>query len=298
MNPHYWTYGAEHELADWPYNDPLPEGYGRDRNDITIVNSNGIANDPSGRTYDRGGEINTPPTKTVTEQVDCLTTIKQLFPMARVNYRSNLHCHVRVPGLFDDLEMLKRVQAYIHKWMPELFDMIVPLPKPIRQEWPSEEEFQGAMRRWRRRRVSHRTLLTPRRLSQQLATTTIGDFFRAESPKNTKTGEPMPHLQPRVCVNLRQLLQTDTVEFRHFPGTLSEDEFLLCLSWCQNFMLLALANQPPVGLARFFGAEFPKFPRYVHWMEVRYRATVHDGTVPRDKIIHNTQLILEGKFPI
>ena len=136
-----WSWGCEHELADIPRDRPLPKGYGWDVKDITIVNSNGIANDPKGELYKFGGEINTPPTDTVGGQVECLSTIKELFPEAKVNYRSNLHVHIRVPGLKGDLEALKQVHRYVHEHMPKLLPIIEPLPKPTMWEHSDPKEL-------------------------------------------------------------------------------------------------------------------------------------------------------------
>lgn len=290
-----WTFGAEHEWADIDRKRPLPKGYGWDDRDITIVNSNGIANDPKGVLYQFGGEINTPPTKSPEGQVECLNTLKGLFPEAKVNYRSNLHVHVRVPGLKDDLKALKQVQKYIHEYMPRIFPVIEPLPKPTMWEYSNPVELEGASRRWRRRRVSHQALLTRERLAHQLAATTVQEFFDREPP--SKDGKPLWHLQPRLCVSLRQMLQTDTTEFRHFPGTLDENELGACVWWCDRFMSAALENGPVQSLLDWAARrKFPSFPPYVHDMEVKYRATVHDGTVPRDKIKKNIVAILAGRF--
>lgn len=292
-----WTYGAEHEWADWPLATRLPALYGRDVRDITIVNSNGVANDPTGRLYGFGGEINTPPTDSPEGQVACLSELKSLLPGATVNHRSNLHVHVRSPGLRGDLALLKQVQAYIHANMRRVLAVIQPLPRPSAVEHsPDSEELQGALRRWRRRRVSHQTLLTPARLQRQLSASTAEEFFRLEPPWS-KDGKPLFVCQPRLCVSLRQLLDTDTVEFRHFAGTLDEAEMQACVDWCRDFLLAALQNSSVEKLlARYDGRRFPVFPPYVHWREMRYRATVHDGTVPRKQIAANIAAILRGDF--
>lgn len=285
------SYGAEHELGDWPLDRPMIPGFKTDVKDITCMSSNGIANDPKGRLYRFGGEINTPPTLTMREQVKCLRAIKEYYPEATVNHRSNLHIHTHVPGLKDDLVTLKRVQRYIHRWMPKVLSIVEPIPRPTREEYPVEEEFRGALRRYRRRQVSHHTLLTPIRLAGQLRAKDLTEFFELEVPKARKDGRPMWHLQPRLCVNVRQLLETDTIEFRHFPGTLDEELFENALSWCQQFTLHALddADLTP-ALQNAKVTKFPQFPRYEHWKEVNYRRTVHDGTNTPEQI---TAAILE-----
>ena len=296
LNDTRWTYGAEHEWADWPLATQLPEGYGRDVKDITIVNSNGIANDPSGRFYGFGGEINTPPTDTPGGQIDCLVELKKLLPMAKVNYRSNLHLHIRVPGLQNDLAALKQLQRYIHEHMPKALPMLQKLPKPTVAQYQDKEVFEGAKRRWRRRRVSHQTLLNPARVAKQLQAASIEEFFRLEPPQS-KDGKPLRHCQPRVCVNVRQLLETDTIEFRHFAGTLDEDELTTCFMWVHRFMQHALADGDFDELLEEFAQEkFPAFPEYDHELENRYRATVHDGTLDKSQIADNIKSILEGTF--
>ena len=292
-----WTYGAEHEWADHPLDRPLPKGFARDTHDITIVNSNGIANDPSGKLYGFGGEFNTPPTNTIEGQIKCLTILKNLYPEARVNYRSNLHIHIRVPGLKDDLGLLKRVQRYIHDNMPVVLAMIEPLPRPSAKDIGNAEELAGAQRRWRRRRCSHQTLLTPARLERQLAATSVEEFYELEVPISKK-GKPLWHCQPRLCVNLRQHRETNTVEFRHFPGTMNEEELHTCLRWCRDFMVGALTLLPIDDIIAKGGYRtdfFPDFPIYEHWMERNYRATVHDGTVPKRQIAKNIERILNGE---
>ncbi len=289
------TWGAEHELSDIPVDVPLPEGWGRDP-EHTIVNSNGIAADPSHRMYKFGGELNTPPTDTALGQVEHLVWIKKTYPMARVNYRSNLHIHIRVSGLKDDLKALKKAQAFIHKHMRQAIEILVPLPAPDQKQYPGLQEYKGALRRWRRRKVSHRSLLPPDRLKHQLEARTVEEFFNREPP-TSKAGKPLFHAQPRLCVSLRQLLQTDTVEFRHFPGTLDEGELYACCIWCERFLRYALTDggiKPLLAWAR--GRKFPAFPPYIHWMEVCFRATVHDGTLPRSTIEDNIKAILEGTF--
>jgi hypothetical protein len=289
------TYGAEHELADIPVDTPLPKGWYRDP-EHTIVNSNGIAADPRGELWGFGCELNPTPTDSPEGQVEHLQWIKGKFPMAQVNYRSNLHIHIRVPGLRDDLKSLKRVQTYIHDHFHQIIDVLAPLPRPESADYPAPGEFEGALRRWRRRRVSHRTLLTQERLARQSAARTADEFFSREPPVS-KTGKPLWHAQPRLAVSLRQLKQTDTVEFRHFPGTLDNRKMLAATEWCGVFLLAAINNDPIEHLIAWARRRrFPQFPKFVLWMENRFRATVHDGTLTREQIAENIKRIIAGEF--
>lgn len=292
-HPKNWTYGAEFEFADYDRTKPLPKHCENNRKDHTIVNSSGIANDPLDKLYHHGGEVNTPPTDTIDGQVECLEKICKLFPEVKVNYRSNLHVHIRVPGLRDDLQSLKRVQQYIHQRMPKLLESIEPIPCPSAWEYKGRE-YEGAMRRYKRRKVSHHTLLSAKRVQGQLAAKTVDQFFEAEVP-HRPNGTPCWHLQPRCCVSLRQLLESDTIEWRHFPGTLNSDELESCIDYCKTFLVHALEDIPlePKSYPRWC---FPKFPKYVHWQEIGYRATVHDGSLQKEVIANNIKAILEGRF--
>jgi hypothetical protein len=283
-----WTYGAEHELADWDARLVLPGGYARSP-DHTIVNSNGIAAQPNPSVYPYGGEINTPPDEYPSLQADRIDAIKAQFPNARVNHRSNLHVHVRVPGLRDNLGLLKRVQQCIHEQLPKVLPELEPIPKGAT---PAEQK------RARRRRVSHQTFLTRSRLAGQLKADTVEEFFEREVPKS-KSGAVMWHAQPRVCVNLRQLLQTNTIEFRHFPGTLDRDRLLSCILWCRDFLRYALRDRNIVELwGQYRGHTFPKFTdqplQFDERLEIGYQATASNIGLTREEILENITAIKHG----
>jgi hypothetical protein len=278
------SFGAEHEWADHPLDRDPPPGFGRDVRDITIVNSNGIANDPKGKAYRFGGEFNTPPTDTIEGQVGCLQQLREHYPEATINYRSNLHLHIRVPGLRNDLNALKLLQAHIHEHLPRvLAEVIEPIPLPSAPMGVADEDawLQGAKRRFRRRRVSHQSFLTPERLAIQAQAQTIDRWFELECPQTKDTNKPLWHLQPRLAVGLRQLLQTDTIEFRHFPGTMSDDQLRWAFKWVTQYLGHALEGIGIKGITQYFEqwANFPKFLPYHHDVECGYRATCQDGTV-------------------
>lgn len=282
----HFTFGCEWEFSDWDTKIALPKGFGRSP-DYTIVNSNGIAAQPNPKIYRYGGEINTPPTNTPESQADLLYQILDVYPNVCVNYRSNLHIHVRVPGLKDSLRWLKHLQKYIHHELPAVIDLIEPIPK---------SNTIGEKKREKRRYVSHHTFLIPQRLVKQLAATTIQEFFEKEVPC-TKAGKPMWHAQPRIAVGVRQLLQTDTIEFRHFPGTLSRDELLTCIHWCKDFLLSAFTSSSLSCLwSAYKECKFPKFPSYDFGTEVKYQATASHNGLKQEQIKKNIQNILLDKF--
>ena len=102
-----WTYGVELEYGNCDRSiENLPDGAKWNNLDNTCVSSTGIANDPQGKLYKFGGEINTRPTTSTDEQVEHIARVNKFLrdngPAPIVNDRSNLHIHIRVPGLKDN----------------------------------------------------------------------------------------------------------------------------------------------------------------------------------------------------
>ena len=96
-----WTYGVELEYGNCDRRiKDLPDGATWNSLDNTCVSSTGIANDPQGKLYSFGGEINTRPTTTADEQVEHIAKINKFLrdngPAPIVNYRSNLHIHIQI----------------------------------------------------------------------------------------------------------------------------------------------------------------------------------------------------------
>lgn len=274
-----WTYGAEHELADWDTRKGLPEGYGRDP-EPNIVNSNGIAADPRLISYKFGGEINTPPTDTPEDQGELLARFLSKHPTASANWRCGMHIHIRIPGLKESLPGLQRLARYICD-NTEVYDLVDPLPKESREQHKTDEEYKQARRRYNWMRMSHFTAIPSYRVIGQMDALSIQDFFETEVPRS-RIGKPLWHAQPRAAVNLRQLLQTDTIEFRHFPQTLEPDEVITAAEWCRDYLLCAFNKQPAIELfnSAYADRKFPTLDTiYVHWQEMRWRAT----TVSKNK---------------
>lgn len=297
LDPRLWTYGCEHEWADWDQRRPLPDRCGLDRRDTTMVNYNGIAVDPTGRFYHLGGEVNTYPTTTPDGQAHLLEHLLGGHCLgAAVNYRSNLHVHIRVPGLSRDLENLKRLAMFNLRHLRRMLPIIEPIPKPHRSDFDSDEEFKGAMRRYFRRLRSHHTTLPGTRVTDQLAASTPKEFFEAEPPRS-RNGNLLWYCQPRAAVNLRQMLETDTIEFRHFPGTLDPLALLTCIEWCRTWLMCAFEDWEPEPIfhREFAKRRWPTFPPYIHWMERCYRATVLDGSIPRAEALANIERIKAGE---
>lgn len=299
-----WTFGAEFELDDWPRNETLPEGMALDF-DWSLVNSNGVAVDGPGKLYHLGGEVLACPSAYPEGVADQLAAVVHKWPQVTVNHRTGVHIHIRVPGLRDDLNKLKQLQAFICEWMPKLLDKIEPIPVPTRQDYRQPEEFAGALKNYRKWKREHHFVVPKQRLEWQLAATSCQQFFEAEAI-DIRTGKVHYAIRPRACLNLRQLLQTDTVEFRHFPGTTSPAAVLSAINWCRAFLMLAFdgatqgTEQAVQRLVQNYGPQgrmWPQFPKYQHWLEEGYLFTTAKRHPP-DVVLQNIKTWLAKERPV
>jgi hypothetical protein len=268
------TFGAEYEFGDI-YRTELPHGLSWNEKDYSIVSSTGIANDPKGLVYTRGGEINSVPTKYPEQQLAMFADLVEQHPEAMVNHRTNLHLHIRVPGLSDDLDSLKRLLTYIDKNQVAIYGAIEPVPVPRREDFYRVAAFKGAQKRYKRRLVSHQYKVSATRVERALAATTVEQFLAAHAPVQAN-GKPAWGLTTRAGINLLQLKETDTIEFRHFTCTKNVSELLHCFNWVSNFVPAALDNAPVEELIGAADYRFPTFAPYNYDMEVGYCYTNFD----------------------
>lgn len=295
-----WTYGAELEFVDWPRNEPLPKEMAVDDGNYTSVNSNGVAVDGKGRTYHLGGEILTAPSEVISGPAAQMDMIMALWPETTFNYRTGLNVHVRVPGLRDDLKKLKKLQLFVHRVMPHLLPIIDPIPIPTVYEYPNEKHMRGADKNFKTRLKDHHTLLTPGRLTLQANARTPKEFFEAEAV-HKETGKVHWALHARTCVNLRQILQTDTIEFRHFFMPATSGELLSATVWCRTFLEMAFAGNDTaiedlLKIYTGFKDVWPRALRYDPWLDEGFYFTsphYHSYDAARANI--KTWLAREGK---
>jgi protein-tyrosine phosphatase len=252
-----FTYGLELEYADVLVGSDLPAGCCWNDRDYSIVNSSGIANDPKCKLWPFGGEINTRPTDSVEEQIEVVENVNvMLHPKPVVNYKCNMHVHIGVPGLDQDLQGCKKLLQYITDHQ-KVLRVVDPLPRPVVSMFHTHEEYEGALARRRRNLVSHRKMLPDARLGMIMQANTI-DEFMDEHASLSKDGKRLWFISPRPGINIRQLQETKTIEFRHFFQTLDMREVKSSLIWCREFMHLALTSgEDPLTIFDNHSLKFP-----------------------------------------
>lgn len=288
-----WTFGVEYEYADILMDNPLPEGMSWNNKDYSIVSSTGIANDPKGKIYRKGAEINTAPTDTYREQLSMFESLMGLHPEANPSYRTNLHLHIHVPGLSQDLDSLKRLLSFVDANQSEVYRLVDPIPEPEEQDTQAAKD--GAKKRWKRRHVSHQYKVPESRVPNILGADTVEEFLAAHAPTG-KDGSPLWGLTTRAGINLLQLKETDTVEFRHFTCTRSVQEMDSCFAWVEGFMKAALEGGTIEELYNSREWYFPKFLPYNHSQEIGYQWTNFDKNTR--KVVKERIEELEKQFDI
>lgn len=267
------TLGCELEWADVDRRIPIPEHLGEwNFADYTIVNSNGHANDPLGN-YPFGGEINTRPSTTAQQQATIVEELRDLL-RPTINYRCNLHVHVGIGDLADDLDTLKALATYFREQEAFVYRFVEPIPKPSRYEYKTRPEYDGAMKRYKRRLVSHHYRLPDQRFAALMAATSTDEFYKAHAPYNSAKNRHYFHIAPRAGMNLRSIHKHRTIEFRHFPGTADSVEIESACSWVKSFVYAGITDQRPAHA--IFGERlwsFPTFRKYDHDLELSYQAT-------------------------
>lgn len=255
IDPAQWTYGAELEWPDVDVRTPLPPGWGWSRTDYTVVNSNGTANDPLHRHMLYGGELNTPVTHCPDE---LLYTTEQVWRLLRPghNYRSNLHIHVGVPRLAEDLPLLKQLADYTWRHLPQLWPHIDPL-ETLLEAQPTPDAQQAAAARLQHSQRSRHYTTSAARHAQRMQATTVEQFLAAEVP-TAKNGRPAWHLASREAVNLRALRKHGTVEFRCFAAPRAPLHMAAAATFAQQWLLAAFTNADPLPIATGYGALLPR----------------------------------------
>lgn len=286
------TLGAELELADIDTTIELPDGCTYCDKDGSICNSNGTANDPK-KTLNRfGSEIQTRPAQTAHGLLNLVQEIYYKLGVSQksCNFSTNLHVHIRVPGLKDDLLALKRIADYTQRYGKEFFNTIAPVPKPNRVDFPCSESFEGAWKRYKRRQRSHQYVVPQTVFKRMMEANTPKEFYEAHAAKD-KNGNCLWHLVVRAGVNLKQVFEdTETIEFRHFTMSTDLGHMLSAFFWPKIFVESALAENQPTPKEVFEKHAFLTFQGFLPY---KYQM---DRIFQLTNVYHNSRSVVKANY--
>lgn len=286
--------GSEFELADIDRNRTLPEEFSWDGKDQTVMNSNGVATDPSlkeeVRTWQFGGELNTIPFNTISAAVSAYKNLLELNPEATVNNSCNLHTHFRVPGL--DLNGLKRVIAYYYVHRTELIAVSDYIPTPQQQGFDfiniTNEDQALITKRYKHHINAHKGTrhsdLPEFTVINKLKAQTLEAFHHASVV--TKSGtDVLDSNAVRAAINTWQMrlsrkkehehlvyedrpfAESGTIEFRSHHGTTDIKKYENVLIWDINILNAALntGDSPQEVFDKLFPDKTQEdvFPEYI-----------------------------------
>lgn len=206
------TYGTELEFADWNCVECTPklEAIGAQRNlkELGIFNTSKVSVDYTLKTCIYGGEINSKPTDTIENQILHLQDIWKALDKLTTNHTTHLHLHIAIPGIKEDVKALQTLQKWCFKhqdYLVSLFEKDVinaggkgkslTREKGLRIRKFSNEKYQRG----------------------QNAKTPL-EFYNSNFSLNKK-GENINYTFARQFINIFQLWQTNTIEFRMFSQT-------------------------------------------------------------------------------
>lgn len=237
-----WTWGYELELSDVPKSAKLPPEFGKwEYGERDIVNTQGryrgIAADPLGEEPPVGGEINLTPTTTWLGQVTKINDICNWFAdkyavEPRVGPSAHGHIHVHLPGLTDDIAMLKRIAKYVFENQEDMIKLC--------GRYEEHPEMDAKARRYLKLdgglKMPEYILNNIQNLAQDFPTF-IKMFCAGKD--GVSMGRPF-----RYAINMYCLKHTKTIEFRMFRGTLDWKYLENSFRAVEMFMKEAVSDNP------------------------------------------------------
>ena len=272
-----FTYGLELEWSDVDRRIELPPTATWNKDDATLVNSDGQANDPTMKKTHLGGEINTKPTDSIEEQVAIVTELRDLLSPLSF-YRANLHVHVGVEGLKEDLDALKQLFQYTQDNQNFVYFDMLPYTEPTEEKFPDKGDLKLAKNFYRQQNYWAKQGVPLNRAQDVLNSTTCKEFYDYHFQYNEKLGRRLYHIGiVRAGINIRAIFKHGTTEFRVFAGTTDPEQVRDALEFAKQYMEAALYN-PSRTAREIYESKtwnFPQWQEFLPELEKGFLATKH-----------------------
>lgn len=245
-DPTTFTLGFELEVGDVDRSIEIPRSLGSwESSERDIVNLRppyeNVAADPLGLSPPVGGEVNVMPARDIGEMVDRIMNLLTLFANcgtpATACCTTHSHVHIRVPGLRDDIDALKRLMRYIRRNQ----ELTVRICGGFR-EVPELRLCPGAKTYMK---YDGGRLMPDWMIDNILEHAhDFDDFIRLHSAGRDPSSRGRPL---RYAINTYCMKHIDTIEFRMFRSTLNRLELTSCLLLVKSFISAALNDGPDVA---------------------------------------------------
>lgn len=240
------SWGYELEVGDVQRSLQIPEKFGAwEYAETDIVNLRGayknIATDPLGKEPPVGGEINIFPSRSPTELANRVCELIEWFkfqgddPTAScVNHG---HVHVRVDGLRDDIEALKRVVNWINDHQDHFIRHVYGYREdPLMAQTKTARTYL----KWDGGRPMPDWMVA--NIVEHAKT--FDDFIRIQccGKDGVSMGRPL-----RYAINTYCMKHTDTIEFRFFRASLAYNEIFGSIVLARDILRAALGQTSDLG---------------------------------------------------
>lgn len=250
------------ELGKWE--GPKIAGYYMG-SEIDIVNTKGkwkgIGSDPLAIECPVGGEINTQPSFSPETQLHRVMEIMELFPTVGTGCVNEGHIHVHIPGLKDNLDLLKNVFRYVIANEEDTLKNVFSWDKITHsQVWSSE------LKLWVK---TYLQFDAGKSLGITLEQVEKADSVEELLLLLTRihalnkcwiTGEIQETTSRRTAINLFNLTKGETVEFRCFRSSINPVEIYSSLVFVKRFMEEAIKGdfgKPVIEILKEGNFRFP-----------------------------------------
>lgn len=270
-----FTYGLELEWSDVDIRVQLPEAASWSKKEWLIVNSDGTANDPTGKRTHLGGEINTVPSSTVEGQVQLVDELQRLLN-PKALYRGSVHVHIGVPGLVEDIEGLVKLFQYTQDNQDFVYFEVLPRELIDYSQYTDKKDIKLAKQFDRQKNLWGKKGVPAHRVPDILNAKTPKEFYDAHFFLNEKTGKRLYHMGIyRAGINVRSLFSHGTIEFRVFPCTTDPKVVEDYFEFSRQFILAGLTDHSRTAKDIFESREwnFAPWPTFDVELEKGFHAT-------------------------
>ena len=253
-------WGCELEFGDIPRWVDIPSHLGSwEYFETDIVNQRepywGIASDPFGINPPFGGEINTVPTKTWTEQIEIVNELIEYFTKLgyppTVSCVQQFHIHVSLPKELKLKRNIHIMKSFVSYMMYNQKDFI-----EITSGFALDPRMSESAISFLR---DDGGLVAPNSMYKDMLT--CDSLY--EMTKKDQT-ESINNIMKRFGINFKSLAYNQTLEFRSFRATLNLVEYAHAFRACEKFILDGInGSQSKIAETISQGYKFPRF-QYDH----------------------------------
>ena len=285
--PESWQVRAEMEWPDAHTVVP-PPGWKWSATCFSIVNSDGLANDPQRRLVRYGGQLHTPAAPDP-DQLAALTApmFTRLRPIP--NYRAAMRVAVKIPQLRQDLPLLKTVADFTQRHLPRLWSQIDPLDPLLDLGGVASPIEQRAAAARLTATIRSRHYLMPMRAHAQRMNATTLAAFAAQATTLTPDGRVLP-VPLREAVDVRHTPRSGWVVLRCFACPADAEQLRAAAGFAVGWLRHAIDGADPAAVATLVARWSPGLPRqlpYHHGLEMGWRQT---------NFLHNSRQVVAARL--